>query len=349
MTAASFTATSSPRISSALPPPLPLPPRVGEGGEGEGWEGEDGPGVVKLGDFGVASLFAGRHLTVTGGVVGTAEFLSPEQAAGKRVTARSDLYSFGVLLYTFLVGRPPFLGEIVDLLHKHQYARVDPPIRFVPDMPAELNEIVCELMEKEPDKRPADGGVLFRRFDSVRRKRARLLSAPTTDAVRPASQAPTDTAANSGAQGPATLMSRLMRRELDQQNRGGLVQRLFNRPLVIITLLAIGIGVIVWALWPLSEEQLFQRGAAAAASSNPDDWDKALDDFDALDRDHPNHAHRAEVDDLRRRVAERDAARQAARIARTAGPMSEAQWFFEEGMRLRQRGDADGARAPGRR
>ena len=43
----------------------------------------DGPGVVKLGDFGVASLFAGRHLTVTGGVVGTAEFLSPEQAAGK--------------------------------------------------------------------------------------------------------------------------------------------------------------------------------------------------------------------------------------------------------------------------
>ena len=57
-----------------------------------------GPGVVKLTDFGVASLFASRHLTVTGGVVGTAEFLSPEQAAGKPVTRRSDLYSLGVVL-----------------------------------------------------------------------------------------------------------------------------------------------------------------------------------------------------------------------------------------------------------
>src|SRR5438045_836647 len=68
-------------------------------------------GVVKLADFGVAKVFAGQHLTATGGLVGTAEFVSPEQAAGKPVTARSDLYSFGILLYTLVTGRVPFEGK----------------------------------------------------------------------------------------------------------------------------------------------------------------------------------------------------------------------------------------------
>ena len=299
-----------------------------------------GVGVVKLSDFGVASLFAGRHLTVTGGVVGTAEFLSPEQAAGKPVTRRSDLDSFGVVLYAMLVGRPPFEGEVTDLLHKHRFARFDPPAHFVPEMPEELSAIVCDLLEKEPDKRPADGAVLFRRLDSVRRKMDRLESAPTRAAVRSTRDDPADR----GGQGPATLMSRLMRRELERQNRGGLVRQLLNRPVVLLALLALVIGIIVWAFWPLSEEQLFQRGAAAAASNSPDDWDQAEEYFDALDRDHPNHPHKAEVDALRRRLADRDAARHAARAARMAGPMSEAQWFFEEGMRKRQRGDVDGAR-----
>ena len=227
---------------------------------------------------------------------------------------------------------------MVDLLHKHRYAVFDPPHRFTPEMPRDLNDIVCELMEKEPDKRPADGGVLFRRLDAVRRKMKRLESAPTRAAV------PTGPEEGGGGPGPATMMSRLMRRELEQQNRGGPLRRLFNRPVVLLALFAIVIGALLWAFWPPSAEQLFQRGAAAAASSNPDDWDQALEDFDALDRDHPNHPHRAEVDDLRRRVAERDAARQAARETRTAGPMSEAQWFFQEGMRRRQRGDKEGAR-----
>src|SRR5437867_1571408 len=57
-------------------------------------------GVVKLTDFGIASLFASRHLTAAGAVLGTAEYLSPEQAAGRLVTPRSDLYSLGVVLYT---------------------------------------------------------------------------------------------------------------------------------------------------------------------------------------------------------------------------------------------------------
>jgi serine/threonine-protein kinase len=303
-----------------------------------------GPGVIKLTDFGVASLFASRHLTVTGGVVGTAEFLSPEQAAGKPVTRRSDLYSFGVVLYALLTGRPPFEGEVLDLLHKHRFGQFDPPIRLVPEMPHDLNDVICELMEKEPDKRPADGAVLARRLEGIKRKVERLDAAVTTAPTREYSPGGATDEAEGSRRGPATLMSRLMRDELDRQNHGGPIQRLFNRPWVLLTLLAVVIGVIVWSFWPVSEEHLYRRGATAAASTNPDDWDKAREDFDALDRDHPNHAHKAEVDEFRKHMADHDAARQAERAARTAGPMSEAQWFFQEGLRQRQRGDEDGAR-----
>ena len=113
---------------------------------------------------------------------------------------------------------------------------------------------------------------------------------------------------------------------------------------MLITLLTITIGAIIWGFWPPSEEQLYQRAAAATASASPDDWDRAGEYLDALDRDHPHHGHQAEVSELRRRLAEHAAARPAEQAARTAGPMGEAQWFFQEGMRQRQRGDVDGAR-----
>src|SRR5271167_4696458 len=103
-------------------------------------------GVIKLTDFGIAKVFAQGNLTATGGVVGTAEYLSPEQAAGKPVSKRSDLYSLGTVLYTLVIGLPPFQGEtFVDLLHKHRYAQFDPPAKVLPDLPYEIDEVICQL------------------------------------------------------------------------------------------------------------------------------------------------------------------------------------------------------------
>jgi serine/threonine-protein kinase len=304
-------------------------------------DGPDAPfGAVKLTDFGIAKVFATTHLTATGGVVGTAEYLSPEQAVGKPVTKRSDLYSFGVVLYTLLTGQTPFRGEnVVELLHKHRFGQFERPTRLVPELPHDLEEVVCRLLEKEPADRPADAGVLHRELDSIRRKlerqgRQTRTALPATVAV-PAE-------ADRGP-GPATLMSQLMRKELERENRGGPVRRFFNRPLVLVVLLLLTVGGIVWGLWPVSAETWFQRGAALMRSENPDDWYRALYYFDQLEQKYPDTPHRDEVEQFRKKVADQRALEKAEAHAEKAGPVSEAQWFYEEGLRLRQRGDAEGA------
>jgi serine/threonine-protein kinase len=303
--------------------------------------GPDAPGTVKLTDFGIASLFASEHLTVTGGVVGTAEYLSPEQAAGKPVSRRSDLYSLGVVLYTLLTGRTPFSGEVLDLLHKHRFGQFDRPVRLVPEIPHDLDDIVCQLLEKEPARRPADGAVLYRRLDRLRRKLERKAAAA---AVGEPGVPTTQLMALSKREGPATLMSRLMRHELDRQNRGGPLRRFLNQPLVLLVLFLLTAGVLTWSLWPLDAEGLFQRGAALMHSPNPEDWDRAWRDYlGPLSEKHPNNAHRAEVEEFRRRYDDYQADRTAERQARLAGPMTEAQWFYQRGLRLRRGGDEAGA------
>src|SRR5437763_708426 len=125
-------------------------------------------GILKLTDFGIARVFGGEHLTVTGAIVGTPEFVSPEQAAGKAPTKKSDLYSLGIVLYTLLTGRPPFTGELLDVLHKQRYGQCEKLSRLVSDLPHDFEEGIVELLEKEPEKGRADAGVLHRRLDSQR-------------------------------------------------------------------------------------------------------------------------------------------------------------------------------------
>ncbi len=130
-------------------------------------------GTVKLTDFGVAQVFALQKLTVTGGIVGTAEYMSPEQAKGQRTTKKSDLYSLGAVMYVMLTGRPPFSGKSsLDVIHKHQFGVFDRPSLYATDMPRQLEEIVCKLLEKEPDNRYPDSYVLSLRLAEVQKRYA---------------------------------------------------------------------------------------------------------------------------------------------------------------------------------
>jgi serine/threonine protein kinase len=134
-------------------------------------------GKIKLTDFGIAKLFGAMDATVEGAVLGTADFMPPEQAEGKPVSVRSDLYSLGSLCYTSLAGRPPFAGKsIPEILFNVRYGTLVPLATVAPNAPKELCDLIEELMRKEPSLRPPTGLVVGNRFQALRAglsKRAR--------------------------------------------------------------------------------------------------------------------------------------------------------------------------------
>ncbi len=109
-------------------------------------------GAVKVMDFGIARALAdvGQTMTQTQAVVGTAQYLSPEQAKGENVDARSDLYSTGCVLFELLCGRPPFLGDSpVSVAYQHVREPAPVPSAFAPDVPPELDQIVQRALAKD--------------------------------------------------------------------------------------------------------------------------------------------------------------------------------------------------------
>jgi hypothetical protein len=139
-------------------------------------------------------------------------------------------------------------------------------------------------------------------------------------------------------------MSRLMRQELETQKRGGPVKRLFNRPVVVVPLFLLCLGLLVWSLWPAGPGTLFARGSALMQSDDPDDWDRAWDDYlEPLQRKHPDY-RKEEVAEFKKKVDAARQARRAERAARFAEAPSEAQWFYQRGLRLRQEGKEEDAR-----
>lgn len=123
-------------------------------------------GTPVLSDFGIAkTLGAGTQMTRTGWAVGTPSYMSPEQALGKSVDARCDLYSLGVLFYELLVGKKPYAANdsfAVALMH------VNDPIPQLPDEPSQFQPIIDQLMAKNPDDRFPDADALIEALQPLR-------------------------------------------------------------------------------------------------------------------------------------------------------------------------------------
>lgn len=132
----------------------------------------DEEGRPLLADFGIAKAIEAAHgggpeaLTLTGTTVGTPAYMSPEQAAGQPLDARSDLYSLGVLLYEMLTGRPPFTGSPPQVMRAHLEAMPVPPSRLRPGLAPALDHVVLKVLAKEPAPRFASGAALA---DALRR------------------------------------------------------------------------------------------------------------------------------------------------------------------------------------
>jgi predicted Ser/Thr protein kinase len=125
-------------------------------------------GTLKLSDFGIARLFWKARLTGAGNVLGTAEFMGPEQAEGRNVDQRTDLYSLGAVLYVLLARRRLFdARSLMEMIAQQRTEKPAPLRNAAPEVPTEFAQIIHRLLEKDPDRRFATATVLQRRLESM--------------------------------------------------------------------------------------------------------------------------------------------------------------------------------------
>src|SRR4051794_12088146 len=123
---------------------------------------------AKVTDFGIARAGA-SDMTETGSILGTAQYLSPEQAQGLAVSAQSDLYAIGVILYELVTGQVPFGGDTaVAVALKHVAQSPVRPSEINPAVPPELDDVILWALEKDPRRRPADADQFLAALDEVR-------------------------------------------------------------------------------------------------------------------------------------------------------------------------------------
>ncbi len=141
----------------------------------------DEEGRARVTDFGIARAGA-SDMTLTGSIMGTAQYLSPEQAQGHPVSAVSDLYSVGVILYELLTGAVPFEGETaVAIAYKQVSAAPRPPSELNPALPPSLDAVVLRALAKDPAERYADADELIAALERERDVLAGVPAPPSAD------------------------------------------------------------------------------------------------------------------------------------------------------------------------
>jgi serine/threonine protein kinase len=200
-------------------------------------------GAVKVMDFGIAKALAdASSVTQTAAVIGTAQYLSPEQARGEKVDARSDVYSLGCVLYEILTGEPPFVGDSpVAVAYQHVREDPVPPSQRHDDISPELDAVVLKALAKNPDNRYQSAAEM--RADLVRVHSGEAPEAPKvfTDAERtsllssPTSEHRTE---------PIDSVRRPQPRYEEKEERGGSV----GRWLIAVAVLAVLTVVVTVAI-----------------------------------------------------------------------------------------------------
>ncbi len=136
----------------------------------------DEEGRAKVTDFGIARAAGASDMTQTGSIMGTAQYLSPEQAQGHAVSEPSDLYSAGIMLYELLTGRVPFEGEsAITIALKHVNERPVPPSMINPAVTPELEGVVMRALEKDPQRRFPDADAFIAALEHARGRPATVV------------------------------------------------------------------------------------------------------------------------------------------------------------------------------
>ena len=125
-------------------------------------------GTLKVADFGIARAAETTALTQIGTVLGTAAYLSPEQALGEEVTAAADVYSLGAVLYELLTGRPPYRFEsLADLAAQQRQGAITPVSELAPGVPPHVEDAVMRALARNPAYRPATASAFAQELDAT--------------------------------------------------------------------------------------------------------------------------------------------------------------------------------------
>jgi eukaryotic-like serine/threonine-protein kinase len=134
---------------------------------------------IKIADFGIARLFGGSQLTTAGGVLGTADYMSPEQADGRPITEKCDQYSLGGVMYALLAGRPPFRAKTMpEMLQMQRFAEPEPVRRYAPETPEQLERLIHQLLAKDSESRFPNVLVLGRHMEAMEKALSRPGAVP---------------------------------------------------------------------------------------------------------------------------------------------------------------------------
>ncbi|MGA2363547.1 MAG: protein kinase [Candidatus Aminicenantales bacterium] len=140
----------------------------------------DKDGDAKIMDFGIARSLSGRGITGAGVLIGTPEYMSPEQVEGKDIDQRSDIYSLGVILYEMVTGRIPFAGETpLSVAHKHKYETPEDPKKINVQVPDALARVILKCLAKDRNERFQSAAELGTELGRIEQ------GLPTTDRVVP--------------------------------------------------------------------------------------------------------------------------------------------------------------------
>ncbi|MGO3319937.1 MAG: serine/threonine-protein kinase [Microbacterium gubbeenense] len=231
-------------------------------------------GRVKITDFGIARIADQVPLTATGQVMGTVQYLSPEQASGHPASPATDIYSLGIVAYESLAGKRPFTGESQVAIAMAQINDTPPPLD--PSIPAPVRQLVIAMIAKKPSDRPASAAAVSRACNALRRgdMNAAIAAAPMIAAGAGASDEMTQLLAGTGS--ATQMMPTTSPLPLGDPGPGDDPKKKKKRspwtgPLIaLIILLILVIGGAVWGITGgLFDGDEDPNGAGATPSAQP--------------------------------------------------------------------------------
>ncbi|MHB8792991.1 MAG: Stk1 family PASTA domain-containing Ser/Thr kinase [Thermoleophilia bacterium] len=203
-------------------------------------------GQLKVTDFGIARAGSSPSVTETGSIIGTAQYLSPEQAKGKAVEQSSDLYSLGIVLYEMLTGRVPFEGENpVAIALKHLSDEPVPPQALVPDIPDNLNAVVMRALAKDPRDRYPGAEEFLADLERCRQDLPVVAPLPADDTARTSVISAAAVAAAADDTG-VTTVTRASSANAEQK-KSARRKKIIYALIALIALIAIAAGVYLLA------------------------------------------------------------------------------------------------------